>query len=65
MTLEVQTVAFQINFLRRRYNQLLSQGIPTLKVQTVAFWMKASLNWRCKQLHSQAPPTLQVQTVAL
>jgi len=36
-TLVVQTVAFYINSLHWRYKQLLSQAIPALGVQTVAF----------------------------
>jgi len=45
------------------YKQLLSEGIPTLEVQTVAFWIN-SLCWRYKQLLSIAIPMLEVQTVA-
>jgi len=50
--------------LRWRYKQVLSEGIPTLKIQTVAFQIN-SLHWRYKQLLSKAFPMLEVQTLTV
>jgi len=62
--------------LRSWYKQLLSQAIPRLEVQTVAFkstrnagstnsrFINQPLRWRYIQLLSKATPALLIQTVA-
>jgi len=50
---------FQINSWCWRDKQLLSKGIPMLKVQTQLL-SNQPLCWRCKQLLSKRIPTLEV-----